>query len=522
MTRRAGSEAARARRTGRIDLRTGKRRTVAGRILASYLVVMGAFALTVGYSVASARRAARDAELLRSGYVPLKLSIGAALETQNLVSAQLNHITEAKNPSDARGWIETERRVRPLTFADIRSAATNGLAPAADPHAIAFGADLLREGNDIERYLASDGDRFGRLFDAIVAGDVDRAEHLRGELVSYEVEGARRLRELLRRVDREMDELVGAARARERRAIEMLLVLAALTLVVGLAVSLYARRVLAPLGAVTARAKAVAEGDLTPRDVVASPDEIGELATTFEGMVAAIARANAELVQAERLATIGKMAAKITHEIRNPLSSIGLNVELLEEELAQKGDPKESQQLLRAIKGEVERLAGLSEEYLRVARRPVPRLEKENLGDLVRELVEFVRPELERARVKSAIELAEPLPPVAFDEGQIRQALLNLVRNAREAMQPDGGELRIAIRAAAGGGLDLVVEDTGGGIPDEAREKIFDPFFTTKERGTGLGLSVTRQIVEAHGGAIACEARSPRGTRFWIHLPGAD
>jgi signal transduction histidine kinase len=300
-----------------------------------------------------------------------------------------------------------------------------------------------------------------------------------------------------------------------------LIALAALTFAVGIGVSLYARRVLRPLAAVTGRAKAVARGDLTPHDVIASADEIGELALTFEGMVAAIARANAELIQAERLATIGKMAAHVTHEIRNPLSSMGLNIELLEEELASGADLREAQQLVRAIKGEVERLAALSEEYLRVARRPHPRLEPENLVDLVREVVEFVRPELGRARVGCLVEASGDPPPVLLDEAQIRQALLNLIRNAREAMPEAGGELVLRIREAADGGVELIVDDNGLGIAEEARGKIFDPFFTTKQRGTGLGLAVTRQIVDAHGGTIACEPRSPRGTRFLMYFPAA-
>jgi signal transduction histidine kinase len=116
--------------------------------------------------------------------------------------------------------------------------------------------------------------------------------------------------------------------------------------------------------------------------------------------------------------------------------------------------------------------------------------------------------------------MEEPLPAVAFDEGQIRQALLNLIRNAREAMQPAGGTLWLKVQSSGNGnGVDLVVDDDGSGIGDEVREKVFDPFFTTKERGTGLGLAVTRQIVEAHGGTISCEARAPKGTRFFIHLP---
>jgi two-component system, NtrC family, sensor kinase len=355
-------------------------------------------------------------------------------------------------------------------------------------------------------------------------GDAERALKAHNDLISYEVEGARRLRELRDRVDREMDQLVAQARVRERRSIAVLVVLSALTVGVGLLVSLYARRVLRPLGAVTARAKAVAVGDLTPRPIVGSTDdEIGELATTFEGMVAAIARANSELVRAERLAAIGKMAAHVTHEIRNPLSSMGLNVELLEEELAGGHDPAEARQLLRAIKREIERLSELSEEYLRVARRPEPHLIRESLADLVREVVEFVRPELTSANVTCEVEIHDPLPPVAFDEAQIRQALLNLIRNAREAMLPAGGELGVRLGLAGDGdGVELLVDDTGSGIVEDARDKVFDPFFTTKERGTGLGLAVTRQIVEAHRGTISYRPRSPRGTRFSIHLPKAQ
>ena len=501
-----------------------KRRTVAGRVLASYVVVLVAFAATVGWSVVSARRAARDAEALRSGWVPIKLALGAALEAQNLVSAQLNHVTEAKNPADALEWLATERRARPLMFADLRAAVGAGITPSAAAPERRLADELGREASAIERYLGSDAERFTRLAQAMGAGDAMRAESLRDELVAYELDGARRLRELIRRVDRAIDDVVAHARSRERQAIELLVALAAGAVAVGVGVSLYVRRVLRPLAAVTARARAVAQGDLTPREVALSPDEIGELAATFEGMVGAIARARDELLQAERLATIGKMAAHVTHEIRNPLSSMGLNVELLEEELARPeatADRDEARQLLRAIRGEIDRLSALSEQYLRFARRPSPRFERDDLAALVRDVLAFVRPELTRAGVTCAVSMEDDVPVVAFDESQIRQVLLNLLANARDAMAPRGGTIAVTLRRASGGGVDLVVDDEGTGVADEARERIFEPFFTTKRGGTGLGLAVTRQVVEAHGGSIACEARSPQGTRMWLHFPEA-
>ncbi|HEU4536249.1 MAG TPA: ATP-binding protein, partial [Polyangiaceae bacterium] len=321
-----------------------------------------------------------------------------------------------------------------------------------------------------------------------------------------------------RKVERAMDELVDAAVARERRAFEFLLGLSAGTLAVGLFTALYARRALAPLARVTARAEAVARGDLRPRPVEPSNDEIGELATTFEGMVGAIGRARRELVQAERLATVGRLAAQITHEIRNPISALGLNVELLEEEVAALPEGAgEARQLLAAIKGEVERLAQLSNRYLGLARRPRPDPQTGDVGDLVADVLRFVRPELERAGVRVAFERAAGAPDVRFDEAQIRQALLNLIRNAREAM-PGGGSLTLGVAPSGEGGVEITIDDTGGGVPEEVRGSLFDPFFTTKKQGTGLGLAITREIVEAHGGAIACEGREG-GTRFRLRLP---
>jgi signal transduction histidine kinase len=495
-----------------------RRRTVAGRLLGSYVLVILAFALTTGWSFRALRAGARDAELLRAGYVPLLLRVGEALAEQNVLNAQLNHITAAKNPGDVREWIETARRTRPLTFSQMREAAERGMGHESDPAVRHFREEIAREVASIERALGSDPERFSQLFQALAVGNRDAAERARNDLVKREAEGAQRLRAIRTRVEDTMESLTADARRREEQSIQLLIGLGLLTLLVGVLTSLYARRVLAPLTAVTDRAKAVARGDLAPRSVVATPDEIGELATTFEGMVAAIQRARAELVHAERLATIGKMAAHITHEIRNPLSSIGLNVELLEEEITGRGD-KESAQLVAAIKGEVERLSRIAEQYLSVARRPRPHLEREQVEDLVRELLAFVRPELERAGVVSRIDTDSELPEIELDESQLRQALLNLIRNAREAM-PRGGELAMAVRRAEGG-VEIQIDDTGTGIPDDVRASVFDPFFTTKQRGTGLGLAVTREIIEAHGGVITCEPREETGTRFRILLPAA-
>lgn len=272
-----------------------------------------------------------------------------------------------------------------------------------------------------------------------------------------------------------------------------------------------------PLGLVTERAKAVGRGDLTPREPLRSRDELGELSATFERMVTAISEANERLVATERLATIGKMAAHVTHEVRNPLSSIALNLELLEEEIGP--EEAESRALVRAISREVERLSALSGQYLSMARNQQPSFESEPLSDIVEDAVEFMRPELHRHGIRLELEVAPDTPLVCVDDAQIKQALFNLIRNAQEAM-PEGGAVHVTVGPGEEGAV-FVVDDEGPGIDAHTAERLFDPFFTTKRHGTGLGLAVTRQIVAAHGGKIRYERRAEGGSRFIIELPPA-
>jgi signal transduction histidine kinase len=302
---------------------------------------------------------------------------------------------------------------------------------------------------------------------------------------------------------------------RERWTSWVLLLWVAFTLGLGGAVALYARRVLRPLEHITERAKSVASGDLSPQPALLVHDEIGDLSRTFESMVQAIAKANRELLESERLVTIGKMAAHVTHEVRNPLSSIALNLELLEEELPA---GTEGRSLHAAITREVARLTELTEQYLSLARPSRPELRHENLAEVVDDALRFVERDLLRAGVHVELSVEPNLPEVSLDEAQMRQVLHNLLRNARQAM-PDGGTVFVKVHSAPGAYVAVSIEDEGAGIDAALREHLFEPFFTTKVHGTGLGLSISRHIVEAHGGEIHCEERTPRGTRFVIRMP---
>lgn len=494
--------------------RSRRRRTVAARIVISYAIVTLAFSAVAGWAVTALRSAAREEVLMRAGYLPLALALRDAVGSQDIWNTQLNHVTTAKNPADQRIWFDIALRGgRPKTFEELRAALARAFA-SNDVALRGIGEELSGEATDIERFLDADRDLVARLFDALNDRDDERAETLREQLVTRGHQAKKRLSQLEQRVQRLIDSLIADAQARERWALGFLVALSVFTFFVGVAVAVYARRVLSPLAAVTLRANAVASGDLTPHTVPSSGDEIGELATTFESMVAAIARANVELLATERLATIGKMAAHVTHEIRNPLSSLALNAELLEEEI---GENAEAKTLLRAMRNEVERLTALSERYLSVARRKPPRLENEDIGQVCRDALDFMRADLERHGIKVDLRCDADIRTVSIDEGQIRQALYNLLRNAREAM-PSGGRVALLARNAEGG-VEIVVEDEGPGIDAESRARLFEPFFTTKGHGTGLGLVITREIVEAHGGQLECEPVAPHGTRFVMFLP---
>jgi signal transduction histidine kinase len=493
-------------------------------VLASFAITVVAFAVTLGWGIVAQQRAADDSLELARGYVPVAMRLAQLRAAQTTLSTLVDGIPDEREPGSTRTLLETLVGARRTMFVETRGAMTQTLRDVGSAPTRALARQLAGELDAVEQLLEGDPALFERLYAAIASGDRDGINRTIVSLGALEHDADKRLRLLAGRVSASIDALSNAARERELRSIWALAVLAALTLAVGIVVSLHVRRLLAPLARLTERARSVARGDLEARPVEPSDDEIGQLEGAFEKMVSGLSRAQALALSNERLAAIGKMAAHVTHEIRNPLSAMGLNVELLEEEITQSvalvgqaANSAEVKNLLAAIQREVQRLEHLSEEYLRVARLPEPRMEADDVATAVREIVAFARPEIEQARCTVEIHVEPDLRPALFDENQLRQALLNLLRNAREAM-PDGGLIDVRVEAA---GMSVVidVDDRGGGIPEPIRARVFDPFFSTKGEGTGLGLAITRHIVEAHGGNVTCERREGGGTRFRIALP---
>jgi signal transduction histidine kinase/FixJ family two-component response regulator len=221
------------------------------------------------------------------------------------------------------------------------------------------------------------------------------------------------------------------------------------------------------------------------------------------------------LLRAERLAAVGTLAAGLAHEVRNPLNSASLQLAVLERRLERGEGAATTVPIARIIKGEIERLDRLVRDFLAFAkpspmdRRPV------DVAALVAAVAGLIEPEAEASHVSVAVEAGADLPHIAGDPERLRQVLLNLTRNAVEAMHATGGHLAMRLRAA-GGSLELDVEDDGPGFSEAL--PVFDAFFTTKDHGTGLGLSLVHRIVSDHGGTIRVQSR-PGRTCFTITLP---
>jgi PAS domain S-box-containing protein len=231
-----------------------------------------------------------------------------------------------------------------------------------------------------------------------------------------------------------------------------------------------------------------------------------------------------EKLQSERLALIGTMSAKLAHEVRNPLNSLVLGLDLVRDDLnvmSQGGEDKakEALDLLTSVEDELHRIRRTVEDYLRFARLPRVQLEPLALDAMLAERLELMRPDFQQARVVLDLELGASSAPVHADPAQLWQAVLNLVRNAMEAM-PSGGKLRVRTRATAEH-VECVIEDTGTGMSSEARAQLFRPFFSTKTGGTGLGMALARQILQEHGAGIECESEVGEGTRFTLSFPRA-
>lgn len=243
----------------------------------------------------------------------------------------------------------------------------------------------------------------------------------------------------------------------------------------------------------------------------------------------------ARLRRAENLASLTTLAAGVAHEIKNPLGSISIHIQLIQKALQASrtacSDDQDSaepvaggappfdllEKYLAVVNEEIDRLNHIVVDFLFAVRPMNMELREGNLNSLIHELVDFVHYELEENNIQSVLELDENLPELCYDERYIKQALLNLIKNAIAAM-PWGGTLTIKTEST-GSEVHIYINDTGIGISEENLSKIFEPYFTTREAGSGLGLTLVFKIIKEHQGEISVKSREGEGSNFMITLP---
>jgi signal transduction histidine kinase len=221
---------------------------------------------------------------------------------------------------------------------------------------------------------------------------------------------------------------------------------------------------------------------------------------------------------------VASIAGSLVHEIKNPLSTLNINAQLLLEDWKDAAAPREVRTIkrLKTIVSEVERLERILQSFLRFTARHELNLRPSSLNDTLEELVEFFGPQAAQKGIQVRLWLDPNLASFDFDADLIRQVFLNLLLNARHAMEEKGGELMVRTRQAERDGRQWAVGeviDTGGGISSHARDNMFNLYFSTRKEGSGLGLATSKRITEEHGGWIDVESETGKGSQFSVFLP---
>jgi signal transduction histidine kinase len=291
---------------------------------------------------------------------------------------------------------------------------------------------------------------------------------------------------------------------------------------------LFFQGVLFPLRRMTTDARLAAGRANSGLEGGSAGDDLRELGHFVQLLMADVAEKQSDLqqsqhrlAQAEKLAAVGKLAASVAHEIRNPLTSVKMWLYSLRRNLA---DESRSRQTVDLIASEIIRLDNIVRQFLEFSRPPDLKIAWHDIWQIVDTTVELLKYRLDDLGIRVCRATRSPLPEVLADGEQLKQVLINLINNAADAM-PRGGTLRLAVQSKPRAGRGMLVvhlEDTGSGMPQDVQERIFEPFFSTKSEGTGLGLCIAAGVMARQGGALELESTSPQGTRWAIWIPTVE
>jgi two-component system, NtrC family, sensor kinase len=510
--------------------------SLATRIFLGYAVVLVTFGAVSVFAVAEMHRNQGEIRLVSQGYLHLSQDTAALDTFHKNQEKDTERLWEEKSLDTRRALIRLSRLYFPPLIQQRIAAAretSRQLADFAPTSERPFVHEVEQKFEELARRYAAYDDIAGKAFVQLEVPEPELASASAGMSELKTLQGAlgREIRVLHATLENRIRERVSQAERRERRTGIAIIALSVLAIAVGLIATALSAKSLRPVRTLIEGVSRIGQGDYTAQLGVRGDDEIAVLAREFDAMArslqdreARLQEKQAALLRAEQLAAVGRISAQVAHEVRNPLSSIGLNVELLDDALsrAQFGSAAEAnevKQVLASVHREIDRLTEVTENYLKMGRVPNPTLAQENVNDVLSGVLDFSREEMERAHVEVVRELDPDHPRALADEGQLRQVFLNLLRNSREAMA-GGGKLTVRSKAQ-NGHVEVVFEDTGRGMSGEVARRIFEPFFSTKKGGNGLGLSVSRQILQAHGGSIDCQSAEGRGTTFVIRLPRA-
>lgn len=303
--------------------------------------------------------------------------------------------------------------------------------------------------------------------------------------------------------------------AATRAVVRTMLAAATLSLLVLVLVSqIVVRRVTAPLDRLVGFVRARGS-DLSAERAPVGRDEVGALAEAFNGLLDRLELSRNALVRSEKLGLAGLFAARVAHDVRNPLSSIRMQTQLLQSKLAR--DPEE-RETLEAMLRDVDQVESVVRDLMELSSPGDLRRAPARLDDIVNEGLDQMAHQLAYRKIIVERRLDGALPAIPLDRTRLKQALLNVIVNASEAMHT-GGLLTVATGPGEGSSQWVRICDDGVGIDLAVLDRVFDPFVSTKPDGVGLGLVNVKAVVEAHGGRVSLERRAPRGTCAVIHLP---